>query len=110
MFFTLTILSLLLLFIYIPDIISGNVLPPRNPIAKRILLSILIGVVIQLAMVTTFPGYLIVFLLFDDSLKAGGDINDWRILLANTLLYGCFSFLLLTVWEMINRVRKSVKQ
>src|SRR5687768_14194752 len=110
MFFTLTILSLLLLFIYVPDVISGNVLPPKKPVAKRILLSILFGLVIQLAMVTTFPGYLIVFLLFDDSLKAGGDVNDWRILLANTLLYGCFSFLILTGWERDKRMKKLVKQ
>ena len=110
MFITLAVISLLLLFIYVPDAISGNALPPRNPIIKRILLSILIGVVIQLAMVTRFPGYLIVFLLFDDSLKAGGDVNDWRILIANTLLYACFSFLILTAWERDKRIKKSVKQ
>jgi hypothetical protein len=89
---------------------SGNFLPPRNPIARRILLSILIGIVVQSAVVTMVPGYLIIFLFFDDSLKAGADINDWRILLANMLLYGCFSLLLLTSWENSNRVKKSVKQ
>src|SRR5687767_8147344 len=99
MFFTLTIISLLLLFIYVPDVISSNVLPPRKPIAKRILLSILSGFAVQLALVTMIPGSLIVLLLFDNTLRAGGDINDWRILITNMLLYACFSFLLLTAWE-----------
>lgn len=68
--------------------ISDTILPLRNPIVKRILMSILIGNAIQVAVITTIPGYLIVFLLFDDSLKAGRDENDWRILLVSSFPSG----------------------
>ena len=94
---TVRIISFCLLFLYVPDAISANVIPPRNPLAKRILLSIIIGLAIQLLIIIAIPGAVILFIL-DNSLKAGVP-EDWRLLLVNMLLYASFSFLILTAFK-----------
>jgi hypothetical protein len=94
---TVRIISVGLLFLYVPDAISANVIPPGNPLAKRILLSILIGLAIQLLIIIAIPGAVILFIL-DHSLKAGGP-DDWRLLMVNMLLYASFSFLILTAFK-----------
>ena len=94
---TVRIISLGLLFLYVPDAILANVIPPGNPLAKRILLSIIIGLAIHLLIITAILGAVILFIL-DHSLKAGV-LDDWRLLIGNMLLYASFSFLILTAFK-----------
>lgn len=82
---------------YVPEAISANVIPPGNPLAKRMLWSIIIGLAIQLLIITAIPGAVILFIL-DNSLKAGVP-DDWRLLMVNMLLYTSFSFLILTAFK-----------
>jgi len=104
---TLPIISLVLLLVYLLDALSGNASPPKNPIAKRILLSILIGFALQLAGGTMVPGVLIVLTFYpSDALKAG-HTNDWRVLVANMLLYAGLSFLIMTELERNKRTKKT---
>jgi hypothetical protein len=100
---TVRIISLCFLFLYVLHASFGNFLPPKNPLAKRILLSILIGFAIQLLIIPNFIGYILLFLL-DNSLKAGAP-DDWRLLIVNMLLYGTGCFLILTAIGSGNRQR-----
>src|SRR5690349_15969092 len=100
------IISLTLLLIYAVVTLSGNTWLPKNQIAKRILLSMLIGFAIQLTAITTVPGAFVLFLI-DNTLKSGVPF-DWRILILNMLLYAGFSFLILTAWDSGKRTKKSI--
>ena len=107
--FTLPVISLLLLLIYVPDVLSSNALPPKNYVGKQILLSILIGLAIQLALITIIPGAIAVMFIkgLISTFPKAGVPYDWSVLIANMLLYAGFSFLIMRERERNKRRKKT---
>lgn len=103
--FAVPVMAFIVLSIYVIEAFFGNGLPPKNHIAKRFLLSVLIGFAVQIAVITAIPGSLVVWII-DNNTK---DLTyDWRVLMVNMLLYAGLSFLILTGVASEKRAKKSV--